>query len=109
MGKLVYLRNVVTLQLDDGACSGCAMCAAVCPRGVFEISGGSARIADRDSCIECGACALNCPEGAISVHTGVGCAAAVINSALGRNSGCCCSIDQYAESGDNYTGKRGGC
>ncbi len=108
MGGLVYLKNVVTLQLDQRGCSGCAMCAAVCPRGVFEISGGKARIVDRDLCIECGACALNCPEGAVSVRAGVGCAAAVINSALGKTSGCCCSIDQYGASGKS-TGGKGGC
>ena len=96
MGKLVYLKDVVTLQLDSDACSGCAMCQTVCPRGVFEISHRKARVADRDSCIECGACARNCPEGAVSVRVGVGCATAVINGMLGiRSSGCCCSIDLY--------------
>jgi len=30
--------------------------------------------------MECGACALNCEFGAISVNSGVGCAAALINS-----------------------------
>ena len=99
MGKLVYLKNVVTLRLDGEACSGCGMCATVCPRGVFEVSGGRAAVVDRDSCIECGACALNCPESALSVHTGVGCASAVIQSALGWNSGCCCSLDQYEADG----------
>jgi ferredoxin len=96
MGKLVYLKDVVTLQLDSEECSGCSMCAAVCPRGVFEISHRKALIADRDSCIECGACARNCPAGAVSVKAGVGCATAVINSMLGlKTSGCDCSIDQY--------------
>lgn len=109
MGKLVYLKDVVTLQLDAEACSGCAMCVTVCPRGVFEIARGRARIEDRDSCIECGACARNCPEGALSVRVGVGCAAAVINSALGRTSGCCCSIDQYEAGGKSSAGKGGCC
>ncbi|MGC8490695.1 MAG: mercury methylation ferredoxin HgcB [Syntrophobacteraceae bacterium] len=95
MSKLVYLKEVVTLKLDGEACSGCAMCTTVCPRGVFEMSRGKARIADRDSCIECGACARNCPESAVSVQVGVGCASAVINSAFGRSSGCSCSVDQY--------------
>ncbi len=95
MGKLVYLKNVATLQLDSKACSGCAMCTIVCPRGVFEMSRGKARIADVDSCIECGACALNCAAGAVSVRVGVGCATAVINSTLGfKTPGCDCSLDQ---------------
>ena len=96
MGKLVYLKDVVTLQLNSEECSGCAMCATVCPRGVLEISYRKAIVADRDLCIECGACARNCPEGAISVRVGVGCASAIINKMLGLNaSGCCCSIEQY--------------
>jgi NAD-dependent dihydropyrimidine dehydrogenase PreA subunit len=96
MGKLVYLKNVVTLQLDSEACSGCAMCTTVCPRGVFEMTHRKARLSERDSCIECGACARNCPEGAVSVRVGVGCATAVINSMLRiKNGDCCCSVDQY--------------
>ena len=105
MGKLVYLKDVVTLQLDDEACTGCAMCTTVCPRGVFELSHSKARITDRDSCIECGACARNCPEEALSVRVGVGCASAVINSMLGiRNADCCCSIDQYEPDGSASAG-----
>jgi ferredoxin len=98
MGTLVYLKDAVTLKLDPEACTGCAMCATVCPRGVFEISSRKARIIDRDLCMECGACSLNCPAGAVSVKVGVGCATAVINSMLGfRTSGCDCSVDQYDE------------
>ena len=109
MGKLVYLKDVVTLQLDGEACTGCAMCATVCPRGVFEISHSKARVADRDSCIECGACALNCPAGAVSVRAGVGCATAIINSMLGiKTSDCCCSIDQY-ELDEKTPAKGSGC
>jgi NAD-dependent dihydropyrimidine dehydrogenase PreA subunit len=109
MGKLVYLKDVVTLQFDSEACTGCSMCATVCPRGVFEISHGKARIADRDCCIECGACARNCPAGAVSVRVGVGCATAVINSMLGvRTSGCDCSVDQY-EGHEKTRAKGSGC
>jgi len=32
--------------------------------------------------MECGACATNCPTEAITVQSGVGCAAALINTAL---------------------------
>ncbi|MBN2126444.1 MAG: 4Fe-4S binding protein [Deltaproteobacteria bacterium] len=94
MFDFIYLRDVVTLALDEERCVGCGMCLLVCPHEVFAMNGRSARIADRDACMECGACAQNCPVGAVSVTAGVGCAAAVINSMLGReSSSCCCVIE----------------
>lgn len=91
---LRYLRNVTTLSLEAARCVGCGLCLMVCPQAVLALEGGKAAIADRDACMECGACANNCPAGAISVQAGVGCAQAVINSALGRTSGaCCCSLE----------------
>lgn len=109
MGKLIYLKGVVTLQLNSDECSGCAMCIAVCPRGVFEIEQRKARIGDRDACIECGACARNCPEGAVFVRVGVGCAAAVVNNMLGTyGSDRCCSLEQY-ETGERKTSRKGAC
>ena len=95
MEKLRYLKDVVTLALDAERCVGCGLCADVCPRGVLSLDNGRAAIIDRDACMECGACAMNCPAGAITVQSGVGCAAAVINSMLGRTGGdCCCVIEQ---------------
>lgn len=106
MRNLVYLKDVVTLQLAADKCTGCGMCLEVCPHEVFKMNSAHAVIRNRDACMECGACSRNCPAGAISVQTGVGCAAAVINSLLGRQSGACsCSI----EPGDPATGKQGGC
>ncbi|MEW5908283.1 MAG: mercury methylation ferredoxin HgcB [Thermodesulfobacteriota bacterium] len=94
MGKLIYLKNVVTLSLDPEKCIGCGMCLIVCPQAVFSLCNGNAVIVNRDGCIECGACAKNCRAEALSVETGVGCAAAVINTALGRkNESCCCIIE----------------
>ncbi|MCR4400547.1 MAG: mercury methylation ferredoxin HgcB [Syntrophomonadaceae bacterium] len=86
-----YLRDVVTLQLDTERCTGCGMCMQVCPQAVFALEDGRARIADRDACLECGACARNCPVEAVSVSPGVGCAYALIVSALtGRATSCDC-------------------
>ncbi len=87
-----YLANVTTLQYSPEKCSGCGRCLEVCPRGVFEMQDKRAAVTDRDLCMECGACALNCEFGAISVNSGVGCAAAIINSMLtGGPPSCDCS------------------
>lgn len=91
---LRYIADVVTLQLDGPKCTGCGMCAIVCPHGLFILESGQARITDRDLCIECGACARNCPAEAIAVRAGVGCATGLIMSALGSSSDCCCAGDR---------------
>jgi NAD-dependent dihydropyrimidine dehydrogenase PreA subunit len=71
-----------TLQYDPQLCTGCQLCSAVCPHGVFAAAGRKAKLVRPEACMECGACRLNCPEGAIRVDSGVGCAAAMMWSAL---------------------------
>lgn len=101
MDTLEYL-DVNTLVYDSDACINCGMCSAVCPHGVFETGGSAAILAHKERCMECGACMVNCPSNAIFVDSGVGCASAMIMSALrgqkevtcGGDSGCggssCC-------------------
>lgn len=84
-----YLSDHLSLQLDAARCTGCGMCATVCPHGVFEMRLGKAFLRDREACMECGACALNCPAGALAVESGVGCAQALINGLLTGNETCC--------------------
>ncbi|MDZ7724877.1 MAG: mercury methylation ferredoxin HgcB [candidate division KSB1 bacterium] len=93
-----YLRNVTTLQIDSQRCTACGMCTTVCPRNVLHVE-DTVKIQDPDACIECGACQMNCVYGAISVNSGVGCAAAVINGMIrgtepncgcGDSGECCC-------------------
>ncbi len=106
MRNLVYLKDVVTLQLNENKCTGCGMCLDVCPHAVFKMNSSHAVIKNRDACMECGACSRNCPFEAISVEANVGCAAAVLYSMLGQEGGACsCSI----ESGNEVTVGKGGC
>jgi len=89
MREMIYLPDVVTLQLNKDKCNGCGMCVKVCPHEVFSLSGKKAHIIRRDYCMECGACEMNCPEGAISVKSGVGCAAGIINGILNNTEPSC--------------------
>jgi ferredoxin len=84
-----YFDEAVTLRLDARQCNGCGVCADVCPRGVFLVADGRARLADRGACIECGACALNCRAGALTVTPGVGCASAIIRGWVTRSEPSC--------------------
>lgn len=105
MGQLIYLKDVVTLKLDQKKCMGCGMCLLVCPHAVLGLTNGKVEIVGRDACMECGACVRNCPAEALQVRSGVGCAVAVINAMLGRkNSSCCCVIDLEEKSVDPCEG-----
>jgi Pyruvate/2-oxoacid:ferredoxin oxidoreductase delta subunit len=88
-----YATN--TLVYDDAKCSGCGMCSAVCPHGVFAQTGDTAELIGYERCMECGACSLNCPTGAIEVESGVGCASALMRAALQGKSDeeACCGPD----------------
>ena len=91
MKGLTYLKNVNTLQLDRTKCNSCALCTLVCPHAVFTIKEKKAFIEHKDNCMECGACAMNCSTGAVTVKSGVGCAAGVINGLLrGTDPTCDC-------------------
>src|SRR3990172_2858291 len=87
--NMKYLANVTTLQYSPEKCAGCGRCVEVCPQGVFEMRGKRAFVTDGDLCMECGACAMNCDFGAISVDSGVGCAAAIINGMRKGNAPSC--------------------
>jgi len=103
MGEFIYLSNVVTLKLDEEKCTACGMCLEVCPHNVLEMNRTHVTIQNRDACMECGACSRNCPFDAISVDAGVGCAAAIINSMLGRSGRECCCIEDSKSAGKKTT------
>ena len=97
MNGFIYLTEVVTLKLDAEKCNGCRMCILVCPHEVFSIQNKRAVIVQKDLCMECGACAKNCEQGAITVKSGVGCAAGILNGII-RGTEPTCDCDS-----------RGGC
>ena len=97
MGNPVkYLKNIVTLEIDEARCTGCRRCIEVCPRSVLIMEGGKSRITDIDLCIECGACLANCEFVVIRVQQGVGCASAIIGSMIsgGEPECSCCDSDE---------------
>ena len=101
MFDLQYIKNVATLKLNPDECNGCRMCIIVCPHEVFKMEEKRAVITGIDSCMECGACALNCPTSAITVNSGVGCAAAVINGMIkGTEASCGCGGDGDSNTSD---------
>jgi len=106
MKHMLYLKNVTTLKLNPERCTGCGLCLEVCPQEVLCPVHGKIGIRNRDACMECSACSRNCPTGAITVESGVGCAAAVINSILGRRGSDCCYLD---DKGSEKSGKGSSC
>lgn len=74
--------TINTLQYNPDLCINCGMCSTVCPHGVFHNGERTAQLVDQKACMECGACQLNCPTGAIRVENGVGCAYAMMWSAI---------------------------
>lgn len=56
------------LIIDEGRCTGCEICVAVCPFGALALVDGI--IVVGDSCNLCGACVPECPEEAMEI-TGV--------------------------------------
>jgi len=81
---MLALSTINTLKFDSELCTGCGICVDICPHGVFALNHRTIHPVRADACMECGACQVNCPFGAIKVDSGVGCAAAMIQSALLR-------------------------
>ena len=58
------------LQLDSNNCSGCAVCAAVCPTSAITFGqderGFYMPFVDENKCISCGKCRNVCLKGGIS-------------------------------------------
>jgi NAD-dependent dihydropyrimidine dehydrogenase PreA subunit len=83
--------QTTSLQYDQSACIGCAVCVDVCPHAAFEMRDRLAYLVNAQACMECGACQLNCPVNAILVKSGAGCAAGMIQARLRGEKEASCS------------------
>ncbi len=80
------------IEFNKEKCTGCSVCAKVCPHKVISMVDGKAVPVNIQRCIECGACQLNCDFGAIDVSKGTGCLFAIIKEDMlkikGKGCGC---------------------
>ncbi|MFX1478252.1 MAG: Coenzyme F420 hydrogenase/dehydrogenase, beta subunit C-terminal domain [Promethearchaeota archaeon] len=59
--KLKPIYEPVKVIFDSKNCSGCGMCAGICPMNCLHIYNGFGKI-DEDKCIRCGLCYFVCPR-----------------------------------------------
>ena len=59
--KLKSIYEPIKVIFDSNTCSGCGMCAGICPVNCIEIKNGFGKINDQ-KCLRCGLCYLVCPR-----------------------------------------------
>ncbi len=61
-------RALVTYRIEESECTGCTMCARVCPANAITGTAGSPHKINQDLCTKCGACYEVCPTCAVKVE-----------------------------------------
>ena len=62
------LCEVDKAVVDEALCTGCNVCAAVCPTGAMKKNEMGVAQVDEELCKGCGTCSASCPERAISMR-----------------------------------------
>jgi coenzyme F420 hydrogenase subunit beta len=66
ISKLKTIYEPVKIIFDSKNCSGCGLCAGICPVNCLHIYNGFGKI-DEDKCIRCGLCYFVCPRSYLPV------------------------------------------
>ena len=67
------MDRCAAIAIDRAQCSGCGLCVAVCPYGVFAIGEDGLPRHDGRACFLCDHCRAVCPAGAIAIEGHVSC------------------------------------
>ena len=68
VSKIRTIYEPVKVIFDSKNCSGCGLCAGICPVGCLKIYNGFGKL-DEDKCIRCGLCYYICPRTYLPVRT----------------------------------------
>jgi len=63
--KITRSAQVILPLIDPARCTGCGLCAQLCPTNAVAVRANQATIIHPQACTYCDLCETYCPEGAI--------------------------------------------